>query len=271
MKQLFAAAALCALTVCGSAQAEVTTYDFTASVSTLLQWPAGPSQNSFEGQFAGSTVTVGDTLVGKLFIETAMTLRDDDGVVSQYWDLNSPTRFEYTLLSTGQRFSTTNIFNLNVFNNHPYDDQPGSYDLLSILSSDVGGLHGLVLGDDSATIFYSTRIPAHLSLYDFDQAEIITGYQRASDGAAIYMTADITSLSYVPAVPEPSTYLMMVAGLAIVGAGAWRGVCAGVAEITGWRGGEAPHPGRGVLLEVGEQRIRNSPRPSRQGHQQMRN
>ena len=213
---------MCALAVCGSAQAEVTTYDFTASVSTLVKWPTGPSQNSFEGQFVGSTVTVGDTLVGTIFIDTAMTLRDDDGVVSQYWDLNSPTRFEYTLLSTGQKFSTKNIFNLNVFNNHPEDGQPGSYDLLSMLSSDVGGLHGVVLSDDSATIFDSTRIPGHLSLYDFDHAEIITGYERASDGAVIYMTANITALNYVPAVPEPSTYLMMMAGLAVVGAGVRR-------------------------------------------------
>lgn len=222
MNKFVAVAALSVAALCGSAQAAITTYDFSASVAYLIRPVGSPVQDPVEGALPGSVVAVGDHIAGTMTIDTGTTALVNDGANGQFWQLNSPTSFQYTLLSTGQTFSSANTFGLSVYNDHAIPGSSTTYDLFNLSVHDVGGLHSIVLTDDSSLAFSSSQIPQHLALGQFTDASLITGYLRASDHATVRMLATITSFNAVSAVPEPATYLMLLAGLAVVGASARR-------------------------------------------------
>jgi hypothetical protein len=45
-------------------------------------------------------------------------------------------------------------------------------------------------------------------------------YEFGGNGGRAYVTSELTSLRFITAVPEPETYAMLMAGLALIG---WRG------------------------------------------------
>jgi hypothetical protein len=94
---------------------------------------------------------------------------------------------------------------------------PFAIDVISLAGS---GNSGLLSGFNSGTTYSWVIATASGGITNFNQDEFsidISSFQNSIDGGALFLTSDGTNLimNFTP-VPEPSTYALMAAGLAVV-------------------------------------------------------
>lgn len=221
----YIAAAVVALAIGMPAQAALQTYEFTASVSGLgninhLSW-----DQTNGGVQAGSSISLGDSIAGRFTYDSSWK---PNSTTSWYWALTSyhytpapSTFFSFTILPSGQKVSTAD------------PRTPGGYMRVDDAKfSSPYGTDAITLGagpglsnefyvrlvDARSTWLLGGVLPKNLSLSDLTSASVHQTFERA-DGNRILLSANMTSLTNVTvaAVPEPGTWVMLLAGLSILG------------------------------------------------------
>lgn len=194
------------------AHAEIVSFDYTAVISTLRQ---GPAADQLEGRAVVSTnlfpgaLRVGDSVHGRLSYDTSTPQFSSSATSVTYaWGYNTQS----TLLSdnSGQGWSVGGWSALSVTNGQYSDSftisnqQPGPWNSISFLFSDPKG-----------TAWSTLNIPVALDPADFYQAEVHSSWTIGSEN--IKVGGFITSMTRVSPVPEPATWALLAAGLAMVG------------------------------------------------------
>ena len=204
----------------GSAQAEVVTFEFTATVSGIFQFDPSLPLLADSVNVLGSTIRNSETLHGTMSYDTSapiwviqkraavplvfykdmgsMTLTFHDGL-----HFDSAATAETPQISVGD--NSTTYRGADTF----------GFSTASRITAEQNA--SLFLVDRSGTALGSTSLPSDLDLSRFNQRTLY--YYFGSGEQAIEVDATITSLQLLSAVPEPDTYLMLAGGLGLL---AWR-------------------------------------------------
>lgn len=223
---------LAAATLASSAQAAVLSYDFTAIVDSVTE--SDSSQNYLStsvnsSTLAGLPVSIGQVVHGHFSYDTETPINDG-------YQPPAPTQGSYILYSGP---FAQNSFSAAFANGPAINSVPGTSNLLQVVNnaSDFGGADGfsistnvfkqqaletgsVFLDDLSGTAFNHGGVPAALNFADFGYSTFSYGYVNLSQGPLILsVNARLDTLTPAAAVPEPSTYAMLAAGLLLL---AWR-------------------------------------------------
>lgn len=231
MKRL-AGAIVASLALCNSAHATIYSFEYTAVVTSIVE-----NLNSFGGgsdtyvqttQVPGVTISVGDTVTGRISYDSHMRLWDEyhdiDGNFNSYSYYDSSIELSanfvpaslqvvpYSVLGAGQSSYQTDSTHVSAFG-------LGGYTYRRAPDGDVAQEMLQVEFVDSAhTKFEDNAIPgANLSTFDNKTLEYYYRGGYVFQSASI--TGNITSMHLISAVPEPSTYAMLLGGLMLL---AWR-------------------------------------------------
>lgn len=236
-KAIIALAAGLAMTL--PAQAEVITFNFTATVSSIqeIDAPGWPQVGQTGGSQAGGSIALTDRVVGTFSFDTAAPSQpvwgwDASGNLITYTpdpESSEPSEYSYNGVP-GQHTLTFSIGNgADTFymdgstSSQLRLDNRASTDMLALAVGGLGRSFGEVgFYDYSATVFANGVLPMQLSLSDFGAAGLAYSFIRASDGKFVLLGAAIDSVTLASSVPEPQTYAMLLAGLAIFGVAARR-------------------------------------------------
>ncbi len=200
-----------------SAHAKVHVYEFTASVSSM-QW-GNTTPEKMDSWVPGSALSLGDTINGRFSF--------DDAPLQNYVP---PDPAEYSAGGSG----LGNAISVEVSPNRQSVDTAGMAGSL-FASNSVQGANAFVqiahFSDDVTVYvnfeggrpgqFSDASIPFNLSLSSYPSGSVVF-FWDTPETAYIAAVGTIDSLTNVTPVPEPSVYLMLGAGLAVVGAGVRR-------------------------------------------------
>ena len=215
MKTLLAVLA-CAISLCGSAKAELIKFKYTGIITTAFT--SGPGGLSFGTSTAGGFNTnEGYSVTGTVTYDTSapVWLTPPQGFVL-YKGIGEITA---AVLENGFALATSQPdLHLGVANNNSI--WQGNTDAFWLNGStyDASGTNtrsvGFSLFDSTATAFDGTGLPTHLTLGDFQQARLEVNYYDGDywTGFAV----DINSLELVRDVPEPATGTLLFAGLGLL-------------------------------------------------------
>jgi len=133
--------------------------------------------------------------------------------------LDSGGRYDWQIQSVAGT-SGTSWDLLNVTGTLDIAATSGSPFAINVISLDGSGNSGLLSGFNSGTTYSWVIATASGGITNFNQDEFsidISSFQNSIDGGALFLTSDGTNLimNFTP-VPEPSTYALMAAGLAVV-------------------------------------------------------
>ncbi|HEX8609717.1 MAG TPA: PEP-CTERM sorting domain-containing protein [Telluria sp.] len=218
------AAACCAL----SAHAKILTYEFSGPITRIEHEGYGGVYTDVSStSLTPIPVSIGTTFTGRFQFDTdalrvgysgdTATYSDDGYGVDKY----STYKNSRLLLDNGKWVSAGHdekgMHLIQVTNGT--SGSPDQF-MARTMFGDTGGLW-LYLNDPSATVFSGKGFPLKLDLSKFSEHYGFAALQAApnDDGVSyIYLRSNVTSLSLVTAVPEPSSYAMLLAGMAVVGA-----------------------------------------------------
>ena len=220
----------------GSAHAAVVTYNFTATVASIREAlpPAYTSTLRDQSTLTGMTVSVGQAIHGSFSYDTAMGLDaiyqpapEASGTYLLYNDLNNTTKITApTVFARPQEvIDETNLLQIA---NDATTFAGGDILALSttVMAPDFSSFNSTIsLYDFSGKAFDHGGVPTALNLSSFNYA----GYELyyfPPTGGYVRIQSTMTALTPAAAVPEPETYAMLMAGLALIG---WRGRRAGKA------------------------------------------
>jgi hypothetical protein len=215
-KMVFAVA-LAALTT-ASAHAEIVTFEFTAVVSKIFQLDPTLPFMTDSVVIKDSTVRTSDIVHGTFSYDTSapvwLTPRPDTAV---YKDLASLT-FAFQGGLKFEPATTPGSSQVSVQNNRNYAGDTRFLDSIGIATGVLENESAsFFLVDDQGIAFNSTSLPSRLTLSQFSQRTLT--YDIGPDDTRVSVEAEITSLNAVTAVPEPSSYVLLLSGLALLG---WR-------------------------------------------------
>lgn len=229
MKRLNALKTLSLLTLAlmsSASHAEYLKYEFTAH-GTSADFFGAPA-SAFPTTGAGEFLQVGTAITGYFYYDLATPLTDTNA------NGNAPSFTDYyNADKVGIKFSTTNGFKFTPNGTDLYyqsaihvdDAGPGSPSAVDEVR--VTGLENTVHGaaqdvtlslqdKHGANTLTSSALPLSLSLNDFNGT--LNFYWTDNNGGRSFIfNATLDSLTQVAAVPEPATYAMLLAGLALVG------------------------------------------------------
>ncbi|MFP5392433.1 MAG: hypothetical protein ACLGI6_12965, partial [Gammaproteobacteria bacterium] len=203
MKKLVAAAMIAASTWAGAAQASVHTFEFTGT----LYWLS--IEGNGNGWEPSTTVKAGDTYIGRFTLDTSTPVLANYPYGVEYGG-GGAGAFEYTITQSGLHYVRDEIPGVVVYN----DTQAGGVIVNDGFSIGYGQhldheTAGILLVDNTATVFNNTAIPTQLDRARFDLGGLITGWD--SPLGFVRARGTIDGLHEVSAVPEPSTYAMLLA------------------------------------------------------------
>jgi hypothetical protein len=224
----------CALALSAAgAHAAPVTYNFTGQVSSISVFKGafmggGWEYGVAEAEIAGRRVALASQVIGTFTYDAA------DAEVFTDVDPNAPgSDVSYNLgtLKLQYKVITQNGFEHNAIGGGAADvknDRPGdalriqSYTFEVEQGMTLRSLTGLYFNDATGTLLQSGLMPAEIntsfpSLLDHS---FLNGSYYANEGAtSFHFGASLTSLERVnvSAVPEPSAYLMLLAGLGAIG------------------------------------------------------
>lgn len=231
----YIAAAITALALSVPAQAAIQVYEFTASVVGLGDVRALTWAQHVGGKQAGSVISLGDQIVGRLTYDNGLRTTPGTGEwystpdYTMYIYLSNAVpknAFTFTILPIGQ---TVQVGNMNSPRSSMsfQDSKPNIANVSDQLTFSAEGIdgesNGLNFSGKSGNWVTNGSLPEYLSLSDMGNASLNHDYYKA-DGGRVLLNATITSLNQVAitAVPEPGTWAMLLAGLSILGFSARR-------------------------------------------------
>lgn len=217
MKTRHLLALLVSATVSLSAYAKVHVYEFTAAVSGLQYGNDTPQ--TIDSWVPGSAISLGDTITGRFSFDDAPLQNHVPSDPDSYSaNGNGPgNAIALTVNPNGQSIDTTGLTgSVYAVNNA---QSGNAFVQIARYSEDV--FVYLNFDGGKAGQFSDPAIPFNLSLSDFSSGKVLF-FWDTPNVAYIAAVGDISTLTNVTPVPEPSAYLMLVAGLAIVGAGVRR-------------------------------------------------
>lgn len=218
MRSLLAvlAAACCTL----PAQAKIVTYEYTAEITRLIANDYYSDAHDVSSiSITPRPITLGDKITGRFSIDTANTdIRYFNNLdIAVYGSSPNPVRPSTTINDswgwTGEPW--TGYYTITNAKNYQTFDR---FEVVHSMSNG-GPQVQVVLTDPSATVFAHRGPPADLDLADFAQAEarLFYGAWPEVNGirtVGVYST--LTGLQRLAPVPEPETYAMLLAGMAVV-------------------------------------------------------
>ena len=202
------------LALCASmhtAQAEVHAYSFSGNIDNLrsTSWGAGP--------LPVAPISIGDSVTGTFSFDDAQFkdyLHADPLIPSEQYDGNGPQySLEFTIKPHGGHFTSgaTSFFTIG-------RDVPGA-DLMNIGGVNANKLMYLVFRNNSLPDPYPRRaFNIDPGSYDF----AILSISWANSSGIYGAEGHVSNFVAVSPVPEPSTYFMLLAGLAVTGVAARR-------------------------------------------------
>ncbi|TFW21327.1 PEP-CTERM sorting domain-containing protein [Duganella callida] len=220
MSKYLAAGAALALALAAPAQAEVHTYNFEATVYSLAQYTSlyqAVTLNSAEAAGGGATVSLGQKITGQFTIDTGKPADDVftlPGVSSSYshWSNGS---LSYSFQGNSATYSTvtyTNSFNFQ---------STTTADRFAVAGGNATLNTSLWFQDLGKTAFANGMPTGTLSLKDLSNSGLDAAWYGAN-GSVYGLQAQFDSLTLAAAVPEPGTWALLTAGLALLGMAARR-------------------------------------------------
>lgn len=199
MKNIVLGALLVGSLASQSAFAEIRTFDFSASVSSLLTIHGFKSTVS--GIHAGTTVSKGDLIEGRLSFDDLG--RDWDNAVGSV-SAKPALQFEYTFVADGTTVS--------------FDAPTWSHNPKFLWLADLFTARG-VSGELNANSMLTLLSPVGGHSWELGNG---TSGTLSLNWSGVTGLAKLTSFTEVSPVPEPSTYGMMLIGAAVVAGAAKR-------------------------------------------------
>jgi hypothetical protein len=213
--------ALANLLSLGTAQAEIVTYSFTASITSLdeLNNINGTLDSGADSlAFAGITVFNTDTVYGHLTYDTS----------TPAWITNDKAHYTATsYLAPGNIAFTAGQLSFNSAAN-PGKSQmyvrnskdATNVDMLGFNSDPLLAPHqeeaSITLVDHTRNVFHSTALPSSLDLAAFQQRSFYYTWGGQDEEKMVFITAEITSLRLMSPVPEPHSYALLLSGLLLL-------------------------------------------------------
>lgn len=207
--------------VAAPAHADTVSYRFGGTFDSVLQpidgWQTVPSASSH-----GFVFQPGQTFTGILSYSTDLS-KVHHGDIPGYQAYTGKISISVAVPSTGfalQARSSGSGGGAGVADNHPtLGDAVGFASDVNFHNDD----HYLRVEffDTSNSVFNDLAFPTRLSLADFDSATFQLELPYTTQ--AIRVLGSVTSLEQISAVPEPDTWLMLAAGLGLLGWTRYRG------------------------------------------------
>ncbi|WP_229219195.1 PEP-CTERM sorting domain-containing protein [Duganella sp. BJB1802] len=200
-----------------SAHAELITFEYTGTINTLREsnLAVTVSHSVVSSKMVAGGVRVGDDFHGAFVIDTSIPLDSGTPGVARYMPSpNSPAApasymtFDKTGTSVSSLFGAPSI---NVFH------AAGSSDSIFIAPQSLG-ISSIFFwfNNPGSTILSDLSIPSNFNLNAWFNANAgLSVYDWAND-RSLNMSGMLTSITKVSAVPEPESYAMLLAGLALV-------------------------------------------------------
>lgn len=219
-KLLSTAALAAACTFAGGANAEIITYQFSATVIGGAVTYADGSDDFGMALMGDARVLYGDSLTGRLSYDTDMpkwlTPRPD---LQLY--LGGNAGLSYRIAESGFTFASSgaDLPQASVgINGSRYRGVTDHFSLTSHSYSEDDTVPpyvtSLLFVDRDGTAFDTTALPAVLDLRWFEQVTLSTLHFGPAYNSQFY--AQVTSLERVSAVPEPASSAMLLAGLGLL-------------------------------------------------------
>lgn len=221
--KLYAAVAIAAAALSGTATAAVVRYTFTAVVNDLYEYDNATSAivHVDSSNFAGGPVALGNLVQGQFSFNTDAPLsgyQPTPPTTGTYllYDLDpSLSSMSFTIGTLGFISGSTlaplgqvanNASNVSGWDVFSYSASK-AYDPIMFQSG------GISLFDSSGTAFSSPSLPSSLNLSSFSYRQLSAGWLRQADGDQLLLSATLLSLDPVAAVSEPSSHALLAAGL----------------------------------------------------------
>lgn len=212
----------CAAVLSSAAHAERFTFEYSATVTSLKElvlvgYQINPLQ---QATLPTGTIAVGDSVSGRFSFDTAWVPfyqnSDDSLSDASYWRAD-PVSAAFT---QGLQFTSTalasSVYVIDRFAGIGNDSLAfGSNNGNDEYSERVA----VVFTDASASLLKSTSLQDAAPILNTANGEFNYAYTTYSPYISVLAVGALTSLRLVSAVPEPSTYAMFAAGLALL---AWR-------------------------------------------------
>lgn len=211
------ALAFAGLVCSASASAEIITFEYSGVVNKIRQSPTGVSYDS--RSVASTTVVPGGLSVGDGFRGTFSFNLDtpkfefSPAEMGAYFGNSSDPGFSLVFDKSGAALQSA-IMMVGVSN--------GSSDHLTITPRWSSVSSEFWFYDPSGKVFSDVSQPRTLNLNDFYEAELNMTWSVPDSSATVRVETSLLSITKVSPVPEPSTYALLFAGLAIVGGAASR-------------------------------------------------
>ncbi|WGG49696.1 PEP-CTERM sorting domain-containing protein [Rugamonas sp. DEMB1] len=224
---------ICGLAMMEAAQADVVTYEFTATITTMKLDYTVVTESSLPGK----TISVGEAVRGRLTYNTQTPLHSqwigepgEPGTARNYAARGMKNTMSFVFETHGFSFdsapSTSKDDQMDITVRNDTDapmGAPGPYDQLNIEAYSVNSygrnFGSLSMNDYTGSLLVHGDIPHRLP--DINSKYILQEFEYNLDHNGVWLSARgaLTSLTLVSSVPEPSTYAMFMAGLACL---AWR-------------------------------------------------
>nr|WP_315212360.1 PEP-CTERM sorting domain-containing protein [uncultured Duganella sp.] len=203
-----------------SAQAAVVSYDFTATINAIQEGTFTDSQSSvISSAKAGTSYSIGDIVHGHFEYDTQTGLLNYQPAQSPFGThlLYEDAGAKNKLVATTSSGATLPAVSPPPLLQVRDDVEPGS-DIFAIGRVDyldsAYQTTSVLLIDPSANWLNSSAIPSSLLGYSYGLFK--TDYFFLNDRSSLGVSASITSLTPTSPVPEPASYVMLLAGLLTV-------------------------------------------------------
>jgi hypothetical protein len=202
--------------------AEVVTYEYTGVINNLREYVGSNSRAVVSSSVVAGGVRVGDEFHGSFSYDTSIAQTSgtgDTAIYSQGWTPGPAPAVTPTSLtfdkngSSAASSSWSSVPSVYLQNTNSFD-----YLSFSTFLNSPGSLISFTFSDANGTKLDSLAIPSTIELDGWWSARMNALWFNPGGDRMLNMDGMLTSLTKVSPVPEPESYAMFLAGLALVSA-----------------------------------------------------